>query len=559
MRRLLLVASLALAWARAPWARRTTTTTASPAAPPSGAAFVASLKAGELRAAARIAAPAYAAWWTHLLEDAPEHVFIETVLICFLAYLFLCGRRAAKAPKLSRREVDELVDDWEPEPLVPALSGAASEIVGRWKVVESADDRGFVTLRGKRRSSAGLASLFSGSEAAPAKLLNCASFDFLGMSGAREVRDAAAAALTKYGCGSCGPRGFYGSIDVHEQLEVEVAAFLGVERAIAFSDSASCCTSTVAAFAKRGDLLVVDDGVCEPLRTGCVLSRATVLPYKHNDAGDLERVLAAVAADDAAKGRAPGTQRRFVVCEAVSRDVGDVAPLDELLRLKDAYGYRLILDESLSVGVLGSTGRGIKELFDVADPKAVEITTVDMSPAFGSLGGLCVGTEEVIDHQRLSGAGYCFSAAAPPFYSAAGLAALAVVAKDPPFARLRENARRLKTKLVLVFAAAKAHPKLTLVSDDANDVPFALLKLSRPQEPGADLRALEDLVDALIDRGFCCCVSKYDESVYGRATKNTALPAMRPKPLALKVAVTAKHEPATVDALVAAIVDAAGP
>ncbi|KAH8061898.1 serine palmitoyltransferase [Aureococcus anophagefferens] len=497
MRRLLLVASLALASARAPWARRTTTTTASPAAPPSGAAFVASLKAGELRAAARIAAPAYAAWWTHLLEDAPEHVFIETVLICFLAYLFLCGRRAAKAPKLSRREVDELVDDWEPEPLVPALSGAASEIVGRWKVVESADDRGFVTLRGKRRSSTGLASLFSGSEAAPTKLLNCASFDFLGMSGARE-------------------------------LEVEVAAFLGVERAIAFSDSASCCTSTVAAFAKRGDLLVVDDGVCEPLRTGCVLSRATVLPYKHNDAGDLERVLAAVAADDAAKGRAPGTQRRFVVCEAVSRDVGDVAPLDELLRLKDAYGYRLILDESLSVGVLGSTGRGIKELFDVADPKAVEITTVDMSPAFGSLGGLCVGTEEVIDHQRLSGAGYCFSAAAPP--------------STAPRAR-----------------GARAHPKLTLVSDDANDVPFALLKLSRPREPGADLRALEDLVNALIDRGFCCCVSKYDESVYGRATKNTALPAMRPKPLALKVAVTSKHEPATVDALVAAIVDAAGP
>ena len=101
-----------------------------------------------------------------------------------------------------------------------------------------------------------------------------------------------------------------------------------------------------------------------------------------------------------------------------------------------------------------------------------------------------MGTEEVIDHQRLSGAGYCFSAAAPPFYSAAGLAALAVVAKDPPFKRLRENAWRLKTKLVLVFAAAKAHPKLTLVSDDANDVPFALLKLSRPQEPGADLRAV---------------------------------------------------------------------
>ena len=108
-------------------------------------------------------------------------------------------------------------------------------------------------------------------------------------------------------------------------------------------------------------------------------------------------------------------------------------------------------------------------------------------------------------------------------------------------------------------SAARRDLRSPPLSRPASRLAAGVFVRSAPREPGADLRALEDLVDALIDRGFCCCVSKYDESVYGRATKNTALPAMRPKPLALKVAVTAKHEPATVDALVAAIVDAAGP
>ena len=534
-----------------------------------GGAFVEAVKAWDVREAFVLAPGAYAAWWTRLLRDAPEHVFVETLLVCLLIYLLLSGtkRRSARDGKLSEREIDELVRDWAPEPLVPAQSGVASEIVSRWKVVESADEHGFVTLRGKARSEEGTSPLFSklfgGAESAPAKLLNCASFDFLGMSGSSRVRDAAAGALRRYGCGSCGPRGFYGSIDVHEDLEVRVAKFMGCERAIAFSDSASCCTSTVAAFAKRGDLLVVDDAVCEPLRTGCCLSRATVVPFAHNDPVDLERVLAAVAADDAAKQRDPRGQRRFVVSEAVSRDVGDVAPLAALVALKDKYGYRLVLDESLSVGVLGDTGRGLKEACGIEDATAVEITTVDMSPAFGSLGGLCVGTDEVIDHQRLSGAGYCFSAAAPPFYSAAALAALDLVDAEggrAALANLRANARALHAGLEAHFGATAGHPLLALVNESRahEKVPFALLKLADPSpDAGANLKTLEDLVDALIARGFCLSVAKYDESVYGRASKNTALPALRPKPLALKVAVTSKHDPATVAAIVAAVVDCA--
>ena len=88
--------------------------------------------------------------------------------------------------------------------------------------------------------------------------LNCGAFDFLAMGSSTKVREAAQAALTKYGCGSCGPRGFW-SIDVHEQLEARVASFSNTKQAIAFSDAASC-TSTVAA-SRKGDLLVVDDGI----------------------------------------------------------------------------------------------------------------------------------------------------------------------------------------------------------------------------------------------------------------------------------------------------------
>jgi serine palmitoyltransferase len=111
-----------------------------------------------------------------------------------------------------------------------------------------------------------------------------ASYDFLGMGAAnQQMKEAAKAALTTYGCGSCGPRGFYGTVDVHLDLERQISKFCQTEDAIMYSDGASAATSAVAAFAKRGDLLVVDEGVYEALQTGVTLSRANVVYFKHND------------------------------------------------------------------------------------------------------------------------------------------------------------------------------------------------------------------------------------------------------------------------------------
>ena len=245
-------------------------------------------------------------------------------------------------------------------------------------------------------------------------VLNFCNFDFLGFQTSDVILEASTKALDRLGMGSCGPRGFYGTIDVHLQLEEEISKFCRTDQAILYSDGASTCSSTVAAFAKRGDLLVVDEGVYEPLSTGVYLSRANVHWFRHNDVEDLERVLKELQETDKKLGRKPGAQRRFIVVEGLYKNLGTVAPLNEIIALKNKYHYRLILDESFSFGTLGKTGRGALEEYNKKPMYDAEITTIALENSLGSIGGVTVGNEEVVDHQRLSGAGYCYSASAPP-------------------------------------------------------------------------------------------------------------------------------------------------
>jgi serine palmitoyltransferase len=118
------------------------------------------------------------------------------------------------------------------------------------------------------------------------------------------------------------------------------------------------------------------------------------------------------------------------------------------MQLKEEFFYRLILDESTSFGVVGATGRGVTEHYGI-EISEVEVLTMSLDTTLCSVGGLCVGTHEIVDHQRLSGAGYCFSAAAPPFLASAAMAALNRLDENGPalMADLNKNALRMKTAL----------------------------------------------------------------------------------------------------------------
>jgi serine palmitoyltransferase len=204
---------------------------------------------------------------------------------------------------------------------------------------------------------------------------------------------------------------------------------------------------------------------------GLNLSRGTVQYFKHNDMADLEAILQSIADDDVRLKRDVTQQRRFIVVEGLYRNTGDICNLPNVLALKERFRYRLILDESLSFGTMGATGRGLTEHFGIK-LSDIEILTVAMDTALGSVGGLCLGSREVVDHQRLSGAGYCFSASAPPFLSAAACMSLTLLQEDPGMlTALRNNSALLHKGLSAVkgmrLLSADVTPVMHLVLDPA--------------------------------------------------------------------------------------------
>jgi serine palmitoyltransferase len=227
----------------------------------------------------------YKDWWLKLVSDEPVHVFVETTLLLSVLYMILMSKqkdwRENQAEKLTEAEKDDLVREWRDQGRAPLAPEIIGDDATRNVVVHAMKGRTMEIQYGK-----------STGKTTTMTVLNFATHDFLGMADNPSVKAASREALSKYGCGSCGPRGFYGTIDVHLKLEDAMSAFTDTEGAIMYSDGASTVSSTIAAFAKRGDLLVVDDGVYEPIVTGVTLSRANIKWFRHNDMVRLDIQLA---------------------------------------------------------------------------------------------------------------------------------------------------------------------------------------------------------------------------------------------------------------------------
>mmetsp|Transcript_10809 Transcript_10809/g.28361 ORF Transcript_10809/g.28361 Transcript_10809/m.28361 type:complete len:338 (+) Transcript_10809:137-1150(+) len=326
--------------------------------------------------------------WESLMN---KHVVVEVIFALIIVYLLLQkSYTPKKQEKLSSKEKDELIEEWTPEPLVPA-----DEHLPRISDV---------CLEG----GTGPTAQVDGRE-----LVNVSSMDFLGMACDERVKEATVGALNKYGCGSCGPRGFYGTLDVHLQLEEKIATFTSTEEAIVYSYDVATISSVIPAFAKRGDLLLVDKACNFSIQQGVMLSRSIIIYFEHNDMEDLEAKLKSIAAKDA-KNPPKKLNRRFIITEGIFMNTGNLTNLKKVVELKEKYRWRLILDESISFGTIGETGKGAVEHFGLS-PSDIDILCASMSCAMGTVGGFCAGSRLVVDHQRLSGSGYCFSASLPPF------------------------------------------------------------------------------------------------------------------------------------------------
>ncbi|KAK9765895.1 serine palmitoyltransferase component, variant 2 [Basidiobolus ranarum] len=279
-------------------------------------------------------------------QNDPFRVVLELFLV-FFAIKYLLSKKyniENNDVQLTEEEIDELVDVWQPEPLVPTLSTSDKEILDSVPITV-----GPPGARQKMRNGK--------------TLVNMAAFNFLGFLGNETLKAGAVRTLRKYGVGSCGPPGFYGTLDVHKLLEKDIANFLGTEDAIVYSQGFSTISSVIPAYAKRGDLIVCDEGANFAIQKGIQISRSNVRYFKHNDMNDLERVLDGILREDLITKR-PLT-RRFIVVEGLSLNYGDIAPLKKLIEIKHTYKYRIILDESLSFGVLGKRGAGLTDHFNV--------------------------------------------------------------------------------------------------------------------------------------------------------------------------------------------------
>ncbi|NXD17987.1 SPTC1 palmitoyltransferase, partial [Nothocercus nigrocapillus] len=294
----------------------------------------------------------------------------------------------------SLQEKEELIEEWQPEPLVPPVSKDHPAL--NYNIV-SGPPTHKITVNGK-------------------ECINFASFNFLGLLDNEKVKNAAQASLKKYGVGTCGPRGFYGTFDVHLELEERLAKFMRTEEAIIYSYGFATIASAIPAYSKRGDIVFKE--------------RASFFSFNFsvNYLSPLNSLLKSY------RHTLPGIQR------AAQKHL-----------LKSASAIRIFLEESLSFGVLGEHGRGITEHFGI-NIDDIDLISANMENSLASIGGFCCGRSFVIDHQRLSGQGYCFSASLPPLLAAAAIEALNIMEDNPDiFHTLQEKCKRIHRALQGIF------------------------------------------------------------------------------------------------------------
>ena len=252
------------------------------------------------------------------------------------------------------------------------------------------------------------------------KVLMFGSNAYTGLTGDERVIEAGVKALRQYGSGCAGSRFLNGTLDLHVQLEKELAAFVGKDEALCFSTGFTVNSGVIPQLLTRDDYIICDDRDHASIVDGRRLSFAKALHYKHNDMKDLERCLR----------RCPKNAVKLIVVDGVFSMEGDLCKLPEIVELKHKYDNVVIMvDEAHGIGVFGKQGRGVCDHFNLTSE--VDIIMGTFSKSLASIGGFVAADKVIINYLRHTARTYIFSASDTPAATASALEALHIIQKEP--------------------------------------------------------------------------------------------------------------------------------
>ncbi|WP_428277395.1 aminotransferase class I/II-fold pyridoxal phosphate-dependent enzyme [Candidatus Palauibacter sp.] len=252
-----------------------------------------------------------------------------------------------------------------------------------------------------------------------ARKIMVGSNNYMGLTHDPRVLEAARDALNKFGSGNTGSRFLNGNLDLHEQLEDELADFTGMEAALVFSTGYQTNLGTLGALIGRADTVYIDKLDHASLQDGVRLGLGRTRRFNHNDFATLRRML---AAEKPSRGK-------LIAVDGVYSMEGDIADLPTLVELRREYGAAILVDDAHAVGVLGETGAGTAEHWGLTDE--VDLILGTFSKSFASIGGFVAGRADVIDYLQHNARALMFSASMPPASAATVLKALEIIRDEP--------------------------------------------------------------------------------------------------------------------------------
>ena len=253
------------------------------------------------------------------------------------------------------------------------------------------------------------------------KVLMFGSNSYLGLTSHPKVKEAAIAAVKKYGSGCAGSRYLNGTLDIHVALEEQLAEFVGKDGALVYSTGFQSNLGAIPTVTSRNDYILLDELDHASIIEGARLSFAKTLKFRHNDMESLEKILQ----------RCEPEALKLIVVDGIFSMEGDIANLPEIVRLAKKYNANIMVDDAHSFGVIGEQGRGVSSHFGLTDE--VDIIMGTFSKSLASIGGFLAADKDTINFIKHNSRSLIFSASATPSATASALAALEIIKTEPRY------------------------------------------------------------------------------------------------------------------------------